>query len=86
MKPLIIPKEPKLVMDTPIFLIICIPFLILYWCPTSAIIYLGCIEGFDNFSIVMTIWGLIATITIMFCIMNVIRGMVWEKQKTKNNG
>jgi len=69
----------------PLALIILIPMLIVYWCPTAAIIYLSFIQdSFPKGNVIMIIWGGVATWIIMHSMLCIIRDIIWKHTLTSH--
>lgn len=79
-KPWIVPMEPKMFMDTPIGLILFIPALSLYWCPTAFFIWEIFTGNPDKTLWIPVVWGGIATIVFMTPIIRIIRGIAWTRR------
>ena len=80
---MIIAKKNPYPLD-PLAFIVLIPMLIVYWCPTSAYIYILFTEGFEWGLFGVTCWGIIATIILMSAVLCIIRDIAWKiKEKEK---
>jgi len=65
-------------------LIILLPLLVIYWCPTSWIIWDMCTGNYQPFGWVVLVWGCLATWGLMYYILLVIRGCAYRRMESED--